>query len=240
MENLQLSNNVEKGLTTLNENKQNSFLKTTLGKVIDKGIDLGIRALLPNIIEDQVISVKNSIMSGGLKSGIKQSIESAIDLGKSAFGIVTGKFENVGQVRNVIKNGGILDGVSSALDFALNKTIKGGIIPKGIGKIIKSGKNSIINAVDSNIESEFNEQINSMEKIQKYENNWNEYYKKQDFDGMEREYKKIKEKIDDVIPIEKTVNDARKIENIHLLIKNKGKNFNLTQEEIELANKLTA
>ena len=55
---------------------------------------------------------------------------------------------------------------------------------------------------------------------------------------MEKEYKKIEKEITQLIPIEKTINDVRKIENIHNLIKNNGKDFNLTQEELELAEKL--
>ena len=39
------------------------------------------------------------------------------------------------------------------------------------------------------------------------------------------------------IPLENTIKEARKIENMHLLVKNKG-SFELTEEEIELAKKL--
>ena len=55
---------------------------------------------------------------------------------------------------------------------------------------------------------------------------------------MEREYIKIEKEIKNLIPIEKTINEIRTIENLHNLIKNNGKNFNLTNQEIELANKL--
>ena len=55
---------------------------------------------------------------------------------------------------------------------------------------------------------------------------------------MEREYKKIKEKLKEVMPIEKTITEARQIENIHTLIKNKDGDFNLSKEELELASKL--
>lgn len=225
---------------TVDEKTQNKFLQSTLGKVIDKGVDIGLRALLPNFIEDQVIDIKNSVLQSGLASGIKQTISSAIELGKSAIGIVTGKFDNINQARNAIKNGGIIDGISSVLDFAVNKTVKNGKLTSDVGKIIKRGKNAILNAVDSNIDREFNEQINSIEKIGKYTNNWKECYKKQDYNGMEREYNKIKEKMNTVIPMESTINDAKRIENIQTLIKNKGKNFNLSNEEIELAKKLVS
>ena len=55
---------------------------------------------------------------------------------------------------------------------------------------------------------------------------------------MEREYQKIRKVSKDLIPIEKTISDVRTIENLHKLIKNNGQDFNLTQEQIELAEKL--
>ncbi len=234
-----LEKNLDNNIESVTSEKQNNFLNSTLGKVIDKGINLGIRALLPNIIEDQVIEIKDSLIKGGLGAGVKQAITSAIDLGKSTLGVFTGKFENINQARTAVKNGGIIDGISSVLDFAVNKTVKNGAISNNIGKVIKKGKNAILDAVDSNIENEFNEQINSIEKIEKYTNNWKEYYNNKDFNGMEREYEKIEEKIDKVLPLESTINQARKLENIHQLIKNKGKDFKLSKEELELAKKLT-
>ena len=56
---LALENNISNQL--VNQNEQKSFLETTLGKVINLGLDTGIRALLPNFLEEQVIDVKNEI-----------------------------------------------------------------------------------------------------------------------------------------------------------------------------------
>lgn len=82
---MELTLNNEKNLKEINlENKQNSFLDSTLWKVVNTGLNAGIRALLPNLIEDQVIDVKDAIIKSGFKTGAKQAINSAIDLGKSA------------------------------------------------------------------------------------------------------------------------------------------------------------
>ena len=48
----------------------------------------------------------------------------------------------------------------------------------------------------------------------------------------------MKEKLKEIIPIEETIKKARKIETLHNLIKNNGKNFNLSEQEIELVQKL--
>ena len=55
---------------------------------------------------------------------------------------------------------------------------------------------------------------------------------------MEKEYKKINDKMQDLVPIENTIKKVRTIQNLHNLIKNNGQNFNLSEEEIELSNVL--
>lgn len=230
-------NKNEKELVTVDEQK--NFLDTTLGKVVNTAVDLGIRWILPDFVENQVIDVKNSLIKGGLKEGIDKAIDSAVELGKSVTGIFTGKFENVSQAQNAVKNGGIIDGVSDALDTALSLTTKQGWLPRDIASMIRQGKNVILDNVSNNIETEFVSQLNSVEKLGKYENNWRNYYQAQNFEGMEREYQKIKDKLKEVLPIEQTLRQAREIENLHLLIKNNGQNFNLTQEQLALAGILT-
>ena len=220
-------------------NEQKNFLDTTLGKVVNTAVDLGLRWVLPDFVENQVIDVKNSLIRGGLKEGIDKAIDSAVELGKSVTGIFTGKFENVSQAQNAVKNGGIIDGISDALDTALSFTSKQGWIPREVTSMIRQGKNVILDNVSNNIETEFVSQLNSVEKLGKYENNWRKYYQEQNFEGMEREYQKIKDRLKEVLPIEQTIKQAKQIENLHLLIKNNGQDFNLSQEQLELAGILT-
>ena len=56
---------------------------------------------------------------------------------------------------------------------------------------------------------------------------------------MKREYTKITKKLDTLIPLESTLKEARSIENVQTLIKNKGNSLeNLTEEELKLAQTL--
>lgn len=215
--------------------EQKSFLNTTVGRVVNTAIDLGLRWILPDFLENQIIDIKNSLITGGLKEGINTTIEAGIELGKSVTGIFTGKFENISQAQNAIRNGGIIDGISDSIDNALNYTMKKGLIPNEVANLIRQGKNVILDNVSSNIETEFVNQLNNIEKIGKYENNWREYYKEQDFEGMEKEYNKIKDKLKQTLPLETILKQAREIENLHLIIKNNGNKFNLTKEQEELA-----
>ena len=241
-----LENEITNDINILNnkelsvEKSQNKFLESVLGKTINTGIDIGLRALLPNVVEDQIINLKNTFFKEGLKEAIKNGIDSAINLGKSAVGIVTGKFENVSQAFTAVKNGGLIDTTSKAIDNIVKSANKNGLINDKTAKIIKSGKKVIKESVSSNIEKTFLEQVDSVEKIGKYINNWNNYLQGKDLKGMNREYKKINEKLDDVLPLENTLKEVQVIENIQELVKNKGGTLeNITQEEIELARKLT-
>ena len=230
--NIEIKNNIEI------EKQQQNFLETTLGKTINTGIDIGIRAVLPDFIEEQIIDIKDNLIKYGLKDGIKKSIDDAINIGKSAIGIVSGNFENISQMQEAIKNGGIIDNVSSLLDSIINKVESNGLINSSVARTIKQGKNSILNNVEKNIENTFNNQIKALNYTEKYMKNWKNYFESKDFNGMEKEYKKIKIEINNLAPIEKMINKARTIENLHMLIKNNGQDFNLTQEQIELAEKL--
>ncbi len=216
------------------EKEQKNFFETNIGKIVNIGLDIGLRALLPDMIEKQIIDVKDSIMQEGLKEGIKKAVDSAVDLGKSVVGIFTGNFETVGQAQNAIKNGGIIDGISNTLDFVFEKVGDTGKIPNNIVTTIKKGKNVILDSISNNIEEEFNKQLDAAEKLQKYTDNWKQYFQNHNFAGMEKEYQKMQDKFKTIIPLENTIKEARTIQNLHQLIKNNNQNFNLTAEQLEL------
>ena len=239
-----LENNIQNNLQSLEFNndvtveKQNSFLESTLGKAINTGINLALRAVLPDLIESQVIEVKDVLLSQGLQEGIKTIVNSAVDLGKSAIGIFTGKFENISQVQAAVKNGGILDSTSQLLNKVIDEARKNKLINSNVATMLKRGKTMILEGVNNNIEDLMTSQIKSIEKIGKYSENWNKFYQNKDFGGMQIEYKKLETELKNVIPLEQTLKNARQIENIHNLIKNNGKDFNISEEELELAKKL--
>ena len=236
MNNLEVENQITNDVSI--ENKQRNFLQTNIGKAVNTGLNIGLRYILPDVIEDQVIEIKDSFLQNGFKEGIQTAIDSAINFGKSALGIVTGNFENVQQMQTAVKCGGIIDGISNVLNFTINKVVNSGKIPYALGSAIKTGKNAILNNITKNIESEFENQVNQIEKLNKYTNNWKDYFNNKDFDGMQREYDKIRGKMKEIAPIENTIKTARVVENLHKLRKNNGKNFELTSEELELAKML--
>jgi hypothetical protein len=50
--------------------------------------------------------------------------------------------------------------------------------------------------------------------------------------------KNIEKNLNIIMPFENIVNQARKIENIHSLIKNNGQDFSISENELKLAEKL--
>lgn len=237
MENTKELSNINE--LTVTKESQNQFLETTLGKTINGALDIGLRWVLPDLIENQVIEIKDALLKNGLKEGINKSIEVALDFGKSAFGIVSGKFDNVSQIQTAVQKGGILDTISDSLDSVLNYTVKKDIIPNSVARVIRSSKNTILDNIQTNLEKTMTDQLRGIEKIDRYITNWNRYLKAEDFAGMSREYDKIREQLKVLVPLETTLQKARELENLHQLIKSRGGNLELSEEERTLAQTLS-
>ena len=224
----------------LNNNKNdNDFFQTSFGKIINQSIESGLRILLPDFIEEDIIGIKDTLIEEGFSEAVNEAIDTAVNLGKSALGIVTGNFENISQAEIAIEKGGLIDSVSKALDFILDKVQDAGLISKDVTKVIKKGKDTILDNVSSNIKSEFSIQTDKIEKLKSYNEKWKEAFNNQDFKKMEQSMKNINKLMSDIMPVESVINDSREIENLHELIKNNGQNFDLTQEELDLAKRLS-
>lgn len=240
MQILEKENNLEisKELSNL-ENKQKSFLETNLGKAINTGVDFGLKVILPDFIEDDIIEVKDTLIKEGFGEATKVAIDNAINLGKSFIGIFTGTFENISQIKKAVQAGGLIDGISDILDNAISWAKDRKYISSSQSKLIKQGKKEIMKSISNGVDNSLENQVEAIEKIDGYIEKWNRYYKEQNFNNMQYQYEKIKEKLETVIPMEDIIVKARRVENLHELIKNNGKNFNLTEQEKELANLLT-
>lgn len=220
------------------EEEQKKFINTNLGKAVNTGVNIGLRAILPNFLEDEIIAIKDSLITDGFSAALDTAIEETTNLGKSLVGIFTGNFENISQIQEAVKKGGLIDTISGLLDKGINLAKKQGFISQGIASAIKKGKNAILDSIETNIDNSLTEQIKSIEKIDGYIEKWKQYYNEKNFANMEYQYNKIKKYLSNVIPLENTLKQAKTVENLHELIKNNGKNFQLTDEQVELAKML--
>lgn len=235
----ELDNTVKEGLIVNIGEKQNKFLESTFGKIVNTGVDIALRAILPNAVENEVIGIKNAIINDGFKEGIKTAVNTASNIGKSIAGIFTGKFDTVSQAYTAIKAGGIIDSASKLVDTAVKSAQDNNLIKSSTAKVIKKSKNVVKDCLSSKIEEDFMSQVDGIEKVGKYIENWNKCLEQKDLIGMKREHNKIIKKLDTLIPIESTLKQARSIENVQLLIKNKGNSLeNITDEELKLAQTL--
>ena len=216
--------------------KQDEFLESTLGKIINTGIDVGIRAVLPEWLEDEMIEIKDSVLNDGFKAGVKIAINKAIDMGKAIEGIFTGNFENLSQIKAVIQSGGLLDTISKLLDNVITWAKDEKLISSSTAKLIKSSKKTIIKSIEDSIDNSLEDQVTAIEKIDGYIEKWNNYYKEHDLTNMKKIHTRIEKELEKVIPIEDVLTRVKNLENIHELIVNNGGNFNLSEEELELAN----
>lgn len=215
--------------------KQNSFLQTNLGKAINAGVDIGLKTVLPNCIEDEVIAVKDSLITEGFSAAVETAIEEASNLGKSLMGILTGTFDNVSQIKEAVEKGGLIDTISDLLGDGIDWAKKKGYISKSMASSIKKGKNAIMDTIEDNIDDALSNQLKAVDKINGYIEKWQKYYDEQNFNNMEYQYDKIQEYLEEVIPLEDVLRKARVVENLHELIKSNGKDFDLTEEQKELA-----
>ena len=79
-----IGNEIENALNySVTKENQNQFLDTTIGKTVNTALNVGLRYLLPDVIENQIIDIKDTILKEGFKEGINKVVDSAKDKGKS-------------------------------------------------------------------------------------------------------------------------------------------------------------
>lgn len=232
------TNTKDISLTEKIENAQNNFFQKSWGQAISDGIDYGLKAILPDFIEDEIIQIKNAFIKEGLTEGIKTAIEITLNKGKEIIGMFTGNLENITQAEAILKNGDLIKKIAEILENIIDKCVKNGLLKESLGNLIKSGKDSMLNYAEKNIEKINKEQTKKIKEMNEYIEDWEEAFKNQDFKKMQNAYIKINHRMDSVMPIKETLDKAEVVENLHNLIKNNGKDFNLTEEQLELAKQL--
>jgi len=218
-----IEKNIDKGLDILDKNLstlQTNFMESNLYGIVDTGINLGIKVLLPDIIEDQVIDIKDSIMENGLKEGVKEAVNTIKEFGKSILGLATGNFENISQIQTATKSGGVIDTISKFLDNAIDKAKDTGKISNNTKNILKSEKNVLLKNIKADISENVDNQVKYVDKINVYNNKWQEAYDNQDLSSMKKALNNIKKYLEKITPLENILKQARKIETIHNLVEN--------------------
>ncbi len=237
MEILENINELGNKLNNNLEYLQNNFLKTNIGQLANTAVDFGLKVLLPDFVENEVIEVKDAFITGGIEDALNKTLENAIELGKKVLGINNSDFKSIVQAKDALKEGNYLEGISNTLNFVIEKLEKSNLISSNVSSLIKNGKDIILNNIDSNVENEFEQEIKALGKIEKYIANWEKFYSNKNIDGMNNELNKIEKQMKKILPIENIIKNVNKIENINNLINN-SENFDFNNVYLELANQI--
>ena len=212
--------------------KQNNALSEILNNVINWSIDAGLKYILPDSIENDVIKIKNDLLNGNAAQKIIDTIGSVINLGKEKLNNEKKEIINTEDIKKVLQNPDTIKLISDTVETILNNR------DINIQNKERSNKKIIEKNVENNLNNQLERQVNSINKIENYKNEWYKNYENKDFEKINKVYKNIKKELKNIVPIEKLIKETRKIENLNQLIKSKGGDFNITKEELELANKL--
>lgn len=219
-------------------NTRDNNISKTITNVANNALEFGLKTILPDFIEDDVIEIKDKFVQEGFIDGVQGVIDKLEDIGKSVKGIFTGEFDNLEQVKRVIQTNGILDGVSNVVDKVLKKLVDKKIIKKTTSNMIKQGKKEILNSLENEIEEIYKPTTYNMEKLEEYCEEWQQKYNEKDYSGMEKAAKKITTKLKQTQVVEEMINKARNVEKIQKYIKENGDLEGLTDIEKELLEKL--
>ena len=183
------------------------------------GVDLGIKALVPDLIEDQVLDIKDAILENGFSDGVSTLMKKVEEFKNSIKGIFTGNFNTIQEIDTATKQGGIIKSVSKGLSKGIDAGIKSGAIPKPVGRIIKAGKTTILNEFSSSLESQMKKQMKKFDTLDELNKKWYDALDKRDFNKMSKYTDKISEISKDLVKFSKIIDETKKIEELHNFIK---------------------
>lgn len=220
--------------------RQNEFLNSSFGQAIDSAVNTGLKIILPDKIENEVIQVKDALVQGGLKEATSKAIEVSIGKGKEILGVAGEIFNDISDIKKAVEKGGMIGGISKAIDVTLDNIKSSKLLPKEITNLIKSGKNLIVDSISKEVDNTLDEQAKAIEKINKYCTSWENALEKGNIKTMEKQITNIEKQLENVTPLVDTIKKVNEIKNQHEILKNKNENgeeLKLTQEEKELCKK---
>ena len=149
-------------------NSQENNLKNTIFDLANAALDFGIRAALPNFIEEDVIDIKNKFIKEGFSEGIQEIIKKASSYGTIAKDLISGNLSEE-QIKIVIEKDGILDSISNLTEGIIKKLYETELINKNTYNLLKKGKKEIVNSFEKELKNRKKRLNNSQDDSKKIE-----------------------------------------------------------------------
>lgn len=215
-------------------NKKGNFNKT-VENIANIALDLGIRAALPNYIEDQVIEIKNIILKNGVKEGVKEISNKA----KNIFETFVGKNgkTKISELRELTKQNGLMKSFSKILSEAIDFSIKHKMISKEVGSLLKSGKNAMVSDFSRKLENKMMKEIKAVEKFKEAYIKWEKGLENNDLEEINKNYEIIIKNYNKISSDLKDIIDVEKVEYINNYL-NKNGDKEIEKEDFELLKKI--
>lgn len=209
-------------------------ININMPKIANNALNFGLKAILPDFIEDDIIQIKDSFINEGFEKGLEEAKEKAEEVWKSVKGVFTGEFDTVGEIQKLIQKNGILDTASDLVDKITKLLLSKKIINKTTYNLIKTGKKEILNALEGELNNYYKIDTYDLERLNEQIEKWQKNYNDSDYESMEKTAKTILNILDKVDQIEAVINKARNIQKVQKYIQEKGSKEKLTKAERKL------
>ena len=209
-------------------------ININMPKIANNALNFGLKAILPDFIEEDIIQIKDSFINEGFEKGLEEAKEKAEEVWKSVKGVFTGEFDTVGEIQKLIQKNGMLDTASDLVDKITKLLLAKKIINKTTYNLIKTGKKEIINALEGELNNYYKVDNYDFEGLSEQIEKWQKNYNDSDYESMEKTAKTILNILDKVDQIEAVITKARNIQKVQKYIQEKGSKEKLTKAERKL------
>ena len=231
----------DKRIENTKETEQKEFLDTTIGKIVDAGLDFAISTFVPDLIEKPVSNLKDKLLSWDFNKEKETISSGALEQTKKSEEN-SGKEVDIGNVvanlKDFLKEEKTINSFSKIIDAAIKELVDKDKISSNVSKMVKEGKNAVVEKIKEKIDHELDGQIVYVEELKEQTEKWKNYYQEKDIKNMKAVSKKIDSLMKDIMPIDTILTEAKQIQNLQQLIENNNNQFDLSNTQLELAKML--
>ncbi len=231
----------DKRIENTKETEQKEFLDTTIGKIVDAGLDFAISTFVPDLIEKPVSNLKDKLLSWDFNKEKETISSGALEKTKKSEEN-SGKEVDIGNVvanlKDFLKEEKTINSFSKIIDAAIKELVDKDKISSNVSKMVKEGKNAVVEKIKEKIDHELDGQIVYVEELKEQTEKWKNYYQEKDIKNMKAVSKKIDSLMEDIMPIDTILTEAKQIQNLQQLIENNNNQFDLSSTQLELAKML--